>query len=273
MTVCLTGDVHHASLDSRDQDYLDPTEVEAAIEYADLAASHGVPVTLFVTGKAATEEPDAVRRLAERDNVSIGGHGFHANDTFVHRGWHLLEAATSGLVGSWNGPRWFQEREIARTVEAFNQLGIDIESWRNHAYRHDEHTNELLGAHGIGHVSNAVGPDERVRLEDGLTVVPVNTPPDHEHVYHGFRTPEFVADRSFDGPFGSESWPVDKWVDRVLDRLDEPGVSSAMTVLAHPACMKIADDFGGFDRLCGFVSEKLTGGFVEDVGQGSFLVA
>ena len=72
MTVCLTGDVHHMSLDTRDQAYMERTEVECAVEYAELAATYDVPVTLFVTGKAAREEPDRVERLASMENVAIG---------------------------------------------------------------------------------------------------------------------------------------------------------------------------------------------------------
>jgi len=34
MTVCLTGDVHHMSMETRDQEYLDRTEAEIAVEYA-----------------------------------------------------------------------------------------------------------------------------------------------------------------------------------------------------------------------------------------------
>ena len=73
MTICLTGDVHHMSLKTRDQEYMDRTEVEAAIEYAEIAAEYDVPVTLFVTGKTAEEEPKRVKRLATMENVEIGG--------------------------------------------------------------------------------------------------------------------------------------------------------------------------------------------------------
>ena len=47
MTVCITGDVHHMSMETRDQEYMTETEVEAAIEYAEIAAEFDVPVTLF----------------------------------------------------------------------------------------------------------------------------------------------------------------------------------------------------------------------------------
>lgn len=249
MTVCVTGDVHHMSLETRDQTYMDRTELEAAIEYAEIAAEHGVPVTLFVTGKAAREEPDRVRRLVEMNNVEIGGHDYYAFDTVVHNGWRLLERATGGLIGSWNGPARFQDWEIQRTKETLDGLGADVVSWRNHAYRHDHRTHELLARNGFTHASNAVGPDEGVRTQAGVTVVPVNTPPDHEHVYHAFRTPEYVADSDFEGPFGAESWSIEKWLDHVLAVVSE-GSGDPTTVLAHPSCMALADGFAAFERLC-----------------------
>lgn len=253
MTVCITGDVHHTSLDTRDQAYLDgTTEVEAAVEYAGIAADHDVPVTLFVTGKAAVEEPERVRRLGSMANVEVGGHNYYAFGTPVHKLWR-------GLTGSWNGPRRFQSWEIRRTVSAFADLEIGITSWRDHAYRHDRHTAALLASHGITHFSDAVEPDGEVRREDGLTVVPINTPPDHEHVYHAFRTPEFVADDDFEGPFGSESWTVDRWADRVTDavaRHRDRGRSA--TVLTHPSCMKLADDFEAFESLVERLADRPT---------------
>ena len=250
MTICLTGDVHHMSLETRDQEYMDRTEVEAAIEYAEIAGEHDVPVTLFVTGKAAEEEPERVKRLAAMDHVEIGGHNYWAFDTLVHKGWR-------GLTGSWNGPRPFQRWEIRKTLETFDDLGIEITSWRDHAYRHDKHTIELLSEAGITHFSDVVEPDGGVREVDGLTVVPINTPPDHEHVYHAFRTREFVRESDFNGPFGTDSRTAEGWLNWVLEHADTVlATVSAVTVLAHPACMDLSDGLDGFERLCVHAAEN-----------------
>jgi len=173
MTVCLTGDVHHMSLETRDQEYIDRTEVEVAIEYAEIAAEYDVPVTLFITGKAAAEEPKRVERLAAMDNVEIGGHNYWAFDTPIHSGWRALQKLTRGKIGSWNGPRPFQRYEIYRTIEALSECGVDVTSWRDHAYRHDRHTLALLADAGITHFSDAVGPEEHVRQDEGISIVPV----------------------------------------------------------------------------------------------------
>ena len=247
MTVCITGDVHHMSLETRDQEYMDRTELEAAIEYAEIAAEYDVPVTLFVTGKAAVEEPDRVQTLANMDNVEIGGHNYWGFTTPIHKGWRALAKLTGGRIGSWNGPRSFQAYEIRRTIEALEAVGAEVTSWRDHAYRHDEHTAELLAEYGITHFSDVVEPEGEVRKQGALTVVPINTPPDHEHVYHAFRTPEFVEENNFKGPFGGESVEIEEWVEWVWDEVISVDIA---TILAHPACMQLSDNFDMFEDMC-----------------------
>lgn len=262
MTVCLTGDVHHMSLETRDQEYMDRTEVEAALEYAEIAGEHDVPVTLFVTGKAAKEEPERVRTLAAMDHVEIGGHNYWAFSTPIHK-------LSRGLTGSWNGPRRFQAWEIRRTLDAFEAVGVTVTAWRDHAYRHDENTAALLADRSITHFSDVVGPDERLRRTDGLTVVPVNTPPDHEHVYHAFRTPEFVDGDEFSGPFGDESYAVDEWRNWVIDAIqDRTAAGTPATVLAHPSCMALADDLDAFERLCDHIAENNEPVHLTELGHG-----
>ncbi|OSP10598.1 hypothetical protein B9H04_02430 [Halorubrum ezzemoulense DSM 17463] len=251
MTVCLTGDVHHMSLETRDQEYMDQTEVEAAIEYAEIAAEYDVPVTLFVTGKAAEEEPERVKRLAAMENIELGGHNYWAFTTPVHTAWRALEKVTDGRIGSWNGPRPFQAHEIRRTLDVFSDLGVTVTAWRDHAYRHDSHTVNLLAQYGVTHFSDTIEPDGDARTDGGLTMVPINTPPDHDHIYHSFRTSEYVAANDFNGPFGSEAREADAWLDWVLSCVaDHVNENCPATVLAHPACMNIADEFDAFERLC-----------------------
>jgi hypothetical protein len=208
-------------------------------------------VTLFCTGKCVAEEPDRMATLAGMDNVELGGHNYWAFTTPVHTAWRALEKVTGGRVGSWNGPKRFQSLEIGKTVAALEELGVSVRSWRDHAYRHDAHTVDLLGLHGITHISDEVDPSGSVHTEAGVTVVPINTPPDHEHVYHAFRTPEFVAADDFEGPFGRDSVAPEEWVEWVLETVTEQRDAGAVsTVLAHPACMRLADEFEAFEELC-----------------------
>jgi len=56
-------------METRDQEYLDRTEAEIAVEYAEIAASYDVPVTLFITGQTAREEPERIEQLAAMETV------------------------------------------------------------------------------------------------------------------------------------------------------------------------------------------------------------
>lgn len=244
------------SLETRDQKHMDRTEVEVAVEYANIAAEYEVPITLFVTGKAVVEETERVRELAEMPHVELGGHGYYAFDTALHTAWRALEKVTGGLAGSWNGPRQFQQWEIRRTKAIMEELGADVKSWRDHAYRHDENTAPLLAREGITHFSDTIGPTKDVRRTNGVTTVPVNTPPDHEHVYHAFRRPGSDSVRRFEGPFGGESVEPDKWVQWVIDQAESVQHSTeAVTILAHPSCLWLANEFESFERLCEWISE------------------
>ncbi len=250
MTVCLTGDVHHMSLETREQPYMSRSEAAAAVEYAEIAAEFDVPVTLFLTGKVVLEEPELVDRLIGMETVELGGHNYYAFETLAHK-------AFRGLLGSWNGPRRFQAWEIDRTIAAFNERQVDISAWRDHAYRHDNNTVPLLAERGFTHFSDVVGPGEQVRCESGLTVVPVNTPPDHEHVYHGFRTPKFVAEDEFSGPFGDESFTIEEWHEWVLKEIEVcHRKGQPATILAHPGCMDLSDELIIFKKLCSVLSEE-----------------
>ncbi|MFB6201878.1 MAG: hypothetical protein ABEI98_07690, partial [Halorhabdus sp.] len=196
--------------------------------------------------------------LAEMEHVEIGGHNYWAFDTPVHKGWRAI-------TGSWNGPRPFQRWEIRKTIAAFEELGIEITAWRDHAYRHDKHTKELLADEGITHFSDPVEPEGEVREEDEI-VVPINTPPDHEHVYHAFRTEKFVAEIDFEGPFGNESQNAEDWLMWVRDAIaDAVGNDQPATVLAHPSCMDIADGLATFEELCAHVAETYEPRMVSEV--------
>jgi hypothetical protein len=88
-------------------------------------------------------------------------------------------------------------------------------------------------------------------------MIPVNTPPDHEHVYHAFRTPGSEAVADFQGPFGGRSVSIDKWVKWTIERIDTvQSDDNVATVLAHPACQWLADGLDSFEDLVISVSGK-----------------
>lgn len=243
MAVVLTGDVHQ-HIPSSDRRHAVESESTLAVEYARVAERHGLKVTLFFTGRALRDDVADADPLFSMETVEIGGHGW---DAFRPR-W--LYRPLARLSGSPHGYRTWQRQTIARTCRAIERVtGTSPTSWRNHAYVHDMHTARLLVEAGIVAWSDHVDLD-RARSyvhESGLVVLPMNTPPDHENLYHGDRTPESVGD--------TPSLHADEWCARVLEGVERAlREGGTATVLAHPLCMKVVDDWTTFEALCSGLS-------------------
>lgn len=239
MPVVLTGDVHH-HIPSADRRHASESECALAVEYARIALEHGLRVTLYLTGRAVQDDREDARWLLSMDSVELAGHGW---DAFQPR-W--LYRPLARMSGSPHGFRRWQRRTIARTCEAIESFcGRPVRSWRNHAYLHDLHTPALLAQAGIVTWSDDVDPARTHPYvhESGLVVLPINTLPDHENLYHGDRTPESVRDGS--------SVAADEWLQRVLGDVEYVhSQGGTATIMAHPLCMKVVDDWGTFRSLC-----------------------
>jgi hypothetical protein len=247
--IVLTGDVHHMSMRTRDQLYLSGiSEVDAAAKCADIAAASEVRLTLFLTGRCALEEPAAVRALAARENVEIGGHNYWA---FRPR-W-LYNGLFRRILRRPNGPSWFERYEIRRTREILRGVGAEIVSWRDHGYRHGRRTYEILSQEGLINVSDDVDPEALgPRRIGGILSVPINVLPDHEHVRHAEVREACVREPSgWQSRFPGALYDADEWGGVALQQaealLERGGLP---TLLAHPACMEIADGMATFRRLC-----------------------
>jgi hypothetical protein len=239
MPVVLTGDVHH-HIPSADRRHARESESELAVEYARIAEGYGLNVTLFVTGLAVRKDSDAARPLASMDQVEIGGHGW---DAFQPRWLYRPLARASG---SPHGYRRWQQRKIVRTCEVLERFcGVPVRSWRDHAYVHDRNTAALLAEAGIVAWSDEVDRDRAHPYvhSSGVVVLPLNTLPDHENLYHGDRTLESVKDGS--------SVTAAEWLERVLGEVEHVESQGGIaTILAHPLCMKVVDDWKTFRLLC-----------------------
>jgi peptidoglycan/xylan/chitin deacetylase (PgdA/CDA1 family) len=239
MPVVLTGDVHQR-IASSDRRHATESEARLSVEYARIAARQGVKVTLFVTGLALRESPDDARPLRSLETVEIGGHGWDA----FKPGWLYRPLAKAS--GSPHGFRRWQRRGIRRTCAAVAKItGTAPRSWRNHAYLHDESTPGLLAEAGVVAWSDVVDPTRSRPYvhESGVVVLPLNTTPDHENLYHGDRTPTTVR--------GAPSLQPHEWVRRVLVETELiVNAGGTATILAHPLCMKVADNWESFDALC-----------------------
>jgi hypothetical protein len=245
---CLTGDVHHMSLRTKDQPFLKSTEAEAALVYARICEDFGIPVTLFVTGKLLLEEDKAVRALARMEHVELAGHGY---DGFRPR---LAYKLSGRLLGLKNGPRFWQSYQVGKTLRLMeSRIGVKAVSWRNHALRHDRNTADILMRGGIKFWSDFVNQQcLRPYLSQGLVCVPINTLMDHDHLIHGPRTREVLTRAAQRGWIRAENiCSPEEWLARVLQQVWQiVAAGGVATILAHPACMALADEFWTLAALC-----------------------
>jgi hypothetical protein len=247
MPVVLTGDVHQF-IPSSDRRHASETESELAVEYARIAEVHGLKVTLFFTGRALREDAAHARPLLSMENVEIGGHGWDA----FRPSW--LYGPLRRVSGSSHGSAWWQRATIKRTCAVMKSFaGSPPRSWRNHAYVHDGNTARLLAEAGIVAWSDEVdlGRERPYVHDTGLAVLPINTLPDHENLYHGDRTPEALGDTP-------SLYPAD-WRARVVEAVDATLEHGGLaTILAHPLCMKVADGWETFETLCAELAGRPT---------------
>ena len=252
--ICLTGDVHHTSLRINDQRYIarpSDTEIKIAARYLALVESYGLKVTFYICGRCFTEEWEDLAPIVKSPLVEVGGHGHRARQPRPLFDWY------GARTGNWNGPRWYQDwdiRTMSRVCE--ERAGYRPVSWRAHSYKVDPNTYRLLAKHGYRLVSDEVRARNvwPERIGEGLISHPMNTIPDHDHLYHAHRTPEYVDRINAIGygadEFGAVSYPIERWGDLVLERVEEiESAGGLATVLAHPLCMYLADGFKTFKRL------------------------
>ncbi|WP_447600838.1 polysaccharide deacetylase family protein [Nitrospira sp. Nam80] len=249
--ICLTGDVHHHSYRGVDTWYSPYSEARLALRYGEIAARHGVKVTLFITGKTCRQEPALVAELSRMPNCEVGGHTYCAFRSPMHWLWKRIGLGVTG-------PVFFQARDIAKTVRAIERLtGKRIRVWRNHAYRHDQHTYTLLTKAGIEIVSDHVSATATApeRFSEMLLSLPINTAPDHEHLLHGKYLPGRTTPERLSGRVS-----IHDWLEIVQDNVRAiDNLGGIATILAHPLCMDVADGMQAFEDLCRFLSRYRTG--------------
>ena len=254
--ICLTGDLHHTTLGTGNQRHCDMTEIQVAARYLRMLEEAHVKVTFFVSGRSFAEEWTDLRDICRSPWVELGGHNFYCfQPSLPHRIWKKLG-------GSYNGPAWYQRWETQKTVDIIREYtGREVVSWRNHMYMHGPHTERVLADCGLTICSDGVARQSTGPLphDAGICNYPLNVMPDHEHLFHAERTPEYVdwftRRYNWSDDYGPESYYIEEWTDRVLDELESherQGITSNM--LIHPICMYLCDNFKSFDRILDFLS-------------------
>lgn len=255
--ICLTGDVHQ-QYNGAEQQLYEGSEVDAALEYVDIAQRYNIELTLFLTGKVVHAERNKVDIISGKDHVELGGHTWSA---FRPRWLHTL--FQRGL-NSIYGPKLFQRIDIWRTLRTLRQLREEpITAWRTHSYQSTETTYEILSGSSVRIVSDQKDVDAAspYEYEDyDLIELPINIITDHEHLYHGARTYNSVQaniDNGWSDTFGPESYEIAEWTDKVIAGIDQVEQADGIaTLLIHPACMKVADDLQHFEQICAHISDQ-----------------
>lgn len=254
--ICLTGDIHHEALKTGNQHHSDRAEIQTALDFAQLLETYQVKMTLFISGKTFQESPSACQTLAQNPLIEIGGHNW---DCFEPSLWHRFWNKTTG---SYNGPRWYQRRDVKKTkaiIEQFTQKPLIC--WRNHMYMHGPHTEAVLAEAGLQICSDGVKKSTE-GLEahpTGIYNFPLNIMPDHEHIYHAERTPEWVEAwikrYQWRDDFGSASYTVEVWADKVLAQLQaNEKVGKISHMILHPLTMYLCDQYQSARRLLEFIA-------------------
>lgn len=259
--ICLTGDLHHASLHTNDQKHItDPglTEVLVAHRYLALLEKYNVKCTLYVCGKTFDEEWDHLKPVATHPLIEVGGHMYRARKPRPLFDWY------GEKTGNWNGPRWYQDWDIRKNIEVVEQrMGQRLLSWRAHSYMVDPNTYELMAAHGLKLTSDEISAHNLwpQRITGGIISHPMNVIPDHDHLYHVYRTPAYVEEVNRRGygadDFGAVSYTIEEWGRMAIAQaraIDDQG--GLATILAHPICMHLADGLKTLENLLQFVAQR-----------------
>lgn len=258
--ICLTGDIHHSSLRTGNQQHCDITEIQVACRYLKLLEEAGVKATFFISGKCFAEEWEDLKPLTQSPLVEIGGHNWDCfQNTLFHR-------VCNKALGSYNGPLWFQRWDARRTAAIVQQkTGRTTRVWRNHMYMHGRHTERALAGANMRVCSDGVKRDccSPVWHSAGIYNYPLNIIPDHEHLYHAERTREWVAwwQKRYDwsDDFGPDSYEVEEWTGIVLNGLRENEERGAVSnMIIHPITLYLCDKLASFQRILEFLRSHET---------------
>jgi hypothetical protein len=236
------------------------TEVKITQRYVALLEKYGVKATLYICGKCFAEEWDDLKAVVSSSLVEVGGHQYRARQPRGLFDWY------GRMTGNWNGPRWFQKWDISRTIQVCEEkIGYRIVSWRGHNYKMDPNTYPLLSKFGIQLVSDEIRAKEmwpkKLPVSSTETLMtkdiishPLNVIPDYDHLYHAHRTGPYVERAKALGygedEFGAISYTIQEWGDLVLRQSEAIQKAEGIaTILAHPICMYLTDEFKTFEKL------------------------
>ena len=264
--ICLTGDIHHISLKTKEQKFLSSgeTEVKIAERFLKIIEKYRVKVTFFITGKTFDEEWNDLKKIVSSSFVEIGGHTYSGIPAGkIYKLWCKIKNGYLPTHSPTYGSLFKQKRDIKKMIEVVKKKAdLNIISWRSHGYIHDENTYIILSKMGIKIVSDEISSKKIYpeKIKEGLISVPINVIPDHDHIYHAHRDKDFVEKAKRVGygkdDFGIDSYDIKTWGEMVIEqvyRIEKNG--GIATILMHPLCMYLSDEFKTAEKLINFFSK------------------
>jgi len=264
--ICLTGDIHHSSLKTKEQKFLSnqETEVKITLRFLKIIEKYGIKVTFFITGKTFDEEWDDLKDIVSSKLVEVGGHTYNGIPAGqLYKMWCRITKGYTPTHSPNYGTPFKQKIDIKRTLDIVKRkTGSDLISWRSHGYIHDNNTYRILFNIGVKLVSDQISASilYPYKIKDGLISVPINVIPDHDHIYHAHRNVSFVEKAKASGygkdDFGIDSYDVKTWGEIVKKQVAEIDSKNGLaTILMHPLCMYLSDEFKTAEQLLKFLSK------------------
>jgi len=244
--IFITGDVHSKTMGGFEQEKIG-SEILASERYLQILKKHKISCTLFINGKCLEDEREDFQRLLKYD-VEFGGHTY---DNFGSMGI-IKSYMFRKIFGCIYGPKFIQRRDIIKTKKAFEKRGLNMNSWRTHAFGSNNKTFELLSKLGVKVVSDLLG-EIRPFNKDSIIHTPINIPVDQNTIAYGKLLPE---NRN---PFASCTKGrinAQEWFEILKKRVSKNEKKKIPSViLIHPATMATLDKFKMFEEICEFLSK------------------
>jgi len=255
--ICLTGDVHHLSMKYPLQKYLDNDLHSMLGEYLNIAKGFSMKSNLFITGKTFVENnSNLFCALINYSNLEINPHGYYSLNLPIFKNRKLNKYISRILFRT----NWIQSYDIKKVSQLFREkLGLTTCSWRTHAFHSNINTLKSLQKYDYKIISDEVSRKLRPYyiIPKKLVSLPINTLPDHTHLFYAYRNEEWVKNmKNWRGDaFGKTSYPAEDWLIIVKNQVQEIVKKGGIaTLLVHPEIMYILDKFKTFINLCDFLS-------------------
>jgi len=268
--ICLTGDIHNASLNTNEQKYIESTddsEVKISCRYLKLVEKYGIKATFYVTGKTLDEEWNDFKPIADSKLVEIGSHTYaRLPISNLYRMWCKITGKTPVSHSYTHGSRVQHKKDIQKMIDVVKtRTGKDIVSWRSHGLVFDNNTYSFLAKMGIQMISDDLNWDKvhPEKTKEELISHPMNVIMDHDHIYHAHRTKEYVEKQKKNWPWTddptADSYTIKEW-EKIVEKqvLDIEKKRGIATVLMHPICMWTSDKFKTAEKLFKLFSQYKT---------------